>query len=49
MDDSSVPQFRIEGAPNVVLDTIKKAEDTDDLIVRLYEAYGGHATARFHR
>ncbi|ORZ07655.1 galactose mutarotase-like domain-containing protein [Absidia repens] len=44
----AVPHFRIEGAPNVVLDTIKKAEDSEDLIVRLYEAYGGHATARFH-
>ncbi|ORX61679.1 hypothetical protein DM01DRAFT_1316510 [Hesseltinella vesiculosa] len=42
------PQFRLEGAPNVVLDTIKKAEDSDCLILRLYEAYGGHASARLH-
>ncbi|KAI9286060.1 galactose mutarotase-like domain-containing protein [Umbelopsis sp. AD052] len=41
-----ISHFRIEGAPNVVLDTIKRAEDSDDVILRLYEAYGGHATAR---
>ncbi|KAF7726851.1 Glycoside hydrolase, 38 vacuolar alpha mannosidase [Apophysomyces ossiformis] len=41
-----LPQLRIEGAPNVVLDTIKKAENSDDVIVRFYEAYGGRATAR---
>lgn len=41
--------FRIYGAPNVILDTVKKAEDSDDFILRLYEAYGGHATARFVR
>ncbi|KAG0742732.1 hypothetical protein G6F57_010501 [Rhizopus arrhizus] len=41
-----IPQFTIENAPNVVLDTIKKAEDSDDIILRLYEAYGGHAKAR---
>ncbi|KAG0163421.1 Glycoside hydrolase, 38 vacuolar alpha mannosidase [Apophysomyces sp. BC1015] len=41
-----IPQLRIEGAPNVVLDTVKKAEDSSDVIVRLYEAYGGRANAR---
>ncbi|KAI8098364.1 galactose mutarotase-like domain-containing protein [Gilbertella persicaria] len=41
-----MPHFRIENAPNVVLDTIKKAEDSNDIIIRLYEAYGGHARAR---
>ncbi|XP_071941386.1 alpha-mannosidase 2C1-like [Antedon mediterranea] len=31
--------------PAIILDTIKKAEDRDDaLVVRLYEAYGGHST-----
>src|SRR5262249_37666870 len=29
----------------VVLDTVKKAEDTDALVLRLYEACGGHCTA----
>ncbi|KAJ1911829.1 Glycoside hydrolase, 38 vacuolar alpha mannosidase [Tieghemiomyces parasiticus] len=37
---SSSP-FHWVGSPNVVLDTLKKAEDSNDLIVRLYEAYGG--------
>ena len=49
--------FRLEGAHNVILETIKRAEDDINLpkkmkrtgstvILRLYEAYGGHATAR---
>lgn len=29
--------------PSVILDTVKKAEVGDDLVVRLYEAYGSHA------
>jgi alpha-mannosidase len=33
-------------APDLVLDTIKRAEDGDALIVRLYEAHGGRGTAR---
>jgi alpha-mannosidase len=33
-------------APAVVLDTVKKAEDSDDVIVRLYEAHGGRVDAR---
>lgn len=41
-----ISHFRLEGAPNVVLDTVKRAEDSDDVILRLYEAYGGHANAR---
>jgi len=31
--------------PAVVLDTVKKAEDSDDLILRLYESHGGHQSA----
>jgi alpha-mannosidase len=31
---------------NVVLDTIKRAEDADDLVLRLYEAHGGRGVAR---
>ncbi|MCP4642767.1 MAG: alpha-mannosidase [bacterium] len=27
-------------AENVIIDTVKRAEDSDDIIVRLYEAYG---------
>ncbi|KAF9897474.1 Glycoside hydrolase, 38 vacuolar alpha mannosidase, partial [Lobosporangium transversale] len=35
--------FKIEGARNVVLDTIKRAEDSDHVILRLHEAFGGRA------
>ncbi|KAF9964967.1 Glycoside hydrolase, 38 vacuolar alpha mannosidase [Mortierella alpina] len=38
-----VSLFEIEGAKNVILDTVKRAEDSDDIIVRLHEAYGGRA------
>lgn len=34
--------------PNVVLDTIKRAEDSDALVLRLYEAHGARGTARLH-
>lgn len=45
--------FKVVGAPNVLLDTIKRAEDDDFLssrssqsvICRLYESKGGHAKA----
>ena len=32
--------------PNIVLDTIKRAEDSDALVLRLYEAHGARGTAR---
>jgi alpha-mannosidase len=32
--------------PNVVLDTIKRAEDSDALVLRLYEAHGARGVAR---
>ncbi|KAF9572872.1 Glycoside hydrolase, 38 vacuolar alpha mannosidase [Mortierella alpina] len=38
-----VSLFEIEGAKNVILDTVKRAEDSDDIIVRLHEAFGGRA------
>jgi len=36
-------------SPNVIIDTVKKAEDSDDIIIRLYEAYGqrGNVTMNF--
>lgn len=42
--------FTIEAAPNVMLETVKRAEDDPKkkltrVILRIYEAYGGHATA----
>jgi alpha-mannosidase len=32
--------------PNVVLDTIKRAEDSDAIVLRLYEAHGARGVAR---
>ncbi len=31
--------------PNLVLDTIKRAEDSDAIVLRLYEAHGARGTA----
>ena len=48
---SSSP-FRVTGAPNVVLETVKRGEDdmfemdgNQTVILRLFEQYGGHAKA----
>jgi alpha-mannosidase len=35
-------------APSLLIDTVKRAEDGDALIVRLYEAHGARGTARLH-
>ena len=32
--------------PNLVLDTVKRAEDSDAIVLRLYEAHGARGTAR---
>jgi alpha-mannosidase len=32
--------------PGLLVDTVKRAEDGDDLVVRLYEAHGGRGVAR---
>lgn len=49
------PPFTIEGASNVFLETVKRgldddfSKDTDaapTVVLRLYEAYGGHAQVR---
>lgn len=42
--------FSIEGADNVILETIKRGEDDPKkdltrVVLRIFEAYGGHATA----
>jgi alpha-mannosidase len=47
----SSPPFFVTGARNVFLETIKRGEDDfihdkTTIIVRLYEAFGGHAQAR---
>jgi alpha-mannosidase len=33
---------------NLVLDTVKKAEDSDALVLRFYEAHGARGTAKVH-
>jgi alpha-mannosidase len=45
--------FDIEGAPNVFLETVKRGEDDSfksggktTVVLRLYEAFGGHAQAQ---
>jgi alpha-mannosidase len=38
------PFAAVEG--ELVLDTVKRAEDTDDVVLRLYEPYGGRGVAR---
>jgi alpha-mannosidase len=40
------PSFASVDDPNLVLDTIKRAESSEDLVLRLYEAHGGRGTAR---
>jgi alpha-mannosidase len=42
----SLSSFAFLDDSNLVLDTIKKAEDSDDLILRLYECHGSHGTAK---
>lgn len=51
-DRHQVP-FVVHGAHNVFLETVKRGEDDDfsgsgphTIVLRLYEAYGGHATVR---
>ena len=48
----ALPKFKVTGARNVVLDTVKRGEDDDfesphhkTIILRLYERLGGHARA----
>jgi alpha-mannosidase len=42
--------FGVTGAPNVIMETIKRGDDDDfsskneqTIVLRLYEAFGGHA------
>lgn len=45
--------FRIDPPNQIIIDTIKLAEDDNgrgkQVILRLYEAYGGKSTAILHR
>ena len=43
---SSAGSFASVEAGELVLDTIKRAEDSDAIVLRLYEAHGGRGTAR---
>jgi alpha-mannosidase len=43
---SALPAYAALDDPNLVLDTIKRAEDSDALVLRLYEAHGGRGQAR---
>ncbi|KAH7105393.1 glycosyl hydrolases family 38 N-terminal domain-containing protein [Auriculariales sp. MPI-PUGE-AT-0066] len=45
--------FTISGAQNVIIETIKRGDDEEkdgaaSIILRIYEAFGGHAKARLH-
>ncbi|HSV72778.1 MAG TPA: glycoside hydrolase family 38 C-terminal domain-containing protein [Chthonomonadales bacterium] len=41
----------VRGAPAVVIDTVKRAEDSDETVIRVYEALGGRmpVTVEMHR
>ncbi len=45
--ESQLSYFNVSN-PAIILDTVKKAEDTDDLVIRLYEARGTHGTAQLN-
>lgn len=38
--------FVVVDAPNVVVEAVKKAEDSDDIVIRLYECHGAGVRAR---
>jgi alpha-mannosidase len=44
--DAPAESFASVDDPNLVLDTIKRAEDSDALVLRLYEAHGARGSAR---
>jgi alpha-mannosidase len=44
--DAPAGSFASVDDPNLVLDTIKRAERSETLVVRLYEAHGGRGVAR---
>lgn len=44
--DAPTASFASVEDPNVVLDTVKRAERSDALVLRLYEAHGGRGVAR---
>jgi alpha-mannosidase len=46
--DARTGSWLATDAPGLLIDTVKRAEDSEALIVRLYEAHGGRGTARLH-
>jgi alpha-mannosidase len=40
------PSFASVDDPNLVLDTVKRAESSEDIVLRLYEAHGARGVAR---
>jgi alpha-mannosidase len=44
----AVESFLRVDDPNLVLDTVKRAEDSDALVLRLYEAHGARGSATLH-
>ncbi len=50
---AKAPSFALEGAPNVMLETIKRGEDDDfvkggkeTIVIRMFEQLGGHAKVK---
>ena len=50
---AKTPQFSLEDAPNVMLETVKRGEDDDlvrgtqeTIVLRMFEQFGGHARAK---
>jgi alpha-mannosidase len=46
VEEASAESFASVDDPNLVLDTIKRAEDSGALVLRLYEAHGARGLAR---
>lgn len=56
---SRIPEFRLSGAPNVFIDTVKRGDDdsfsalsrptSQTVILRLFEAFGGQGQATITR
>jgi alpha-mannosidase len=46
--ENSHRSFFSTSSSSVVIDTVKKAEDSDDIVLRLYESKGTYGSARLH-
>ena len=43
---AAIEQFAAVDDPNLILDTVKRAEDSDAIVLRLYEPHGARGVAR---